>query len=302
MGDHAQRRRGSEESLAGALFPPEPAPDPAAGRSGAAPFRARVPLHHRRRASEDQRCRPTICRRWRFVGRSNVGKSSLFNALTGRTALARVSQTPGRTRQINFFDLAAADAGGSSGLWLSPRRPRTRSGAGAGLCQRYAQGPRGVEARAPPDRRAPRLHAGRPRLHEAPRQGGGVLPGGADQDPTRFRRRRSRSGSPRWRRNWRSTRPRIPQIHADERRDGFGIAELRAALAALAAPAAAALDFRRHGRAQLTRSLATQGRDARRGACPISGAMPARPSSSNMAATRWATARSAPCSPRTSCS
>lgn len=40
-----------------------------------------------------------------FVGRSNVGKSSLINALTGRTALARVSQTPGRTRQINFFRL-----------------------------------------------------------------------------------------------------------------------------------------------------------------------------------------------------
>jgi GTP-binding protein len=41
-----------------------------------------------------------------FVGRSNVGKSSLLNALTGRKALARVSQTPGATRQINFFDLA----------------------------------------------------------------------------------------------------------------------------------------------------------------------------------------------------
>jgi GTP-binding protein len=40
-----------------------------------------------------------------FVGRSNVGKSSLINALTGRKALARVSQTPGATRQINFFDL-----------------------------------------------------------------------------------------------------------------------------------------------------------------------------------------------------
>ncbi len=40
-----------------------------------------------------------------FVGRSNVGKSSLINALTGRKALARVSQTPGRTREINFFDL-----------------------------------------------------------------------------------------------------------------------------------------------------------------------------------------------------
>jgi len=40
-----------------------------------------------------------------FCGRSNVGKSSLVNALTGQNALARVSNTPGRTRQLNFFDL-----------------------------------------------------------------------------------------------------------------------------------------------------------------------------------------------------
>jgi len=42
-----------------------------------------------------------------FVGRSNAGKSSLLNALTGRKSLARVSHTPGRTREINFFDLGA---------------------------------------------------------------------------------------------------------------------------------------------------------------------------------------------------
>ena len=41
-----------------------------------------------------------------FAGRSNVGKSSLVNALTGRRTLARVSASPGATRQINFFDLA----------------------------------------------------------------------------------------------------------------------------------------------------------------------------------------------------
>ena len=40
-----------------------------------------------------------------FAGRSNVGKSSLINALTGRTSLARVSVAPGRTRELNFFTL-----------------------------------------------------------------------------------------------------------------------------------------------------------------------------------------------------
>lgn len=44
---------------------------------------------------------PEVC----FAGRSNVGKSSLINALTGRVTLARTSQTPGRTQQLNFFNL-----------------------------------------------------------------------------------------------------------------------------------------------------------------------------------------------------
>ncbi len=40
-----------------------------------------------------------------FAGRSNVGKSSLINALTGRSGLARTSRTPGRTQELIFFDL-----------------------------------------------------------------------------------------------------------------------------------------------------------------------------------------------------
>jgi GTP-binding protein len=46
-----------------------------------------------------------------FAGRSNVGKSSLVNALTGRKTLANVSRTPGRTQQLNFFELGRR-------LWL----------------------------------------------------------------------------------------------------------------------------------------------------------------------------------------
>ena len=41
-----------------------------------------------------------------FAGRSNVGKSSLINALLNRNSLARISHTPGRTQQLNFFNLA----------------------------------------------------------------------------------------------------------------------------------------------------------------------------------------------------
>jgi GTP-binding protein len=40
-----------------------------------------------------------------FAGRSNVGKSSLINAVTGRKAIARASVTPGRTQELNFFDV-----------------------------------------------------------------------------------------------------------------------------------------------------------------------------------------------------
>ena len=50
-----------------------------------------------------EQCPKTKLPEYAFIGRSNVGKSSLINFLTGRKSIARTSKTPGRTREINFF-------------------------------------------------------------------------------------------------------------------------------------------------------------------------------------------------------
>ena len=54
-----------------------------------------------------------------FVGRSNVGKSSMINALTGRRKLVRVSNTPGRTRTLNFFDVTLERESGRRAMRLA---------------------------------------------------------------------------------------------------------------------------------------------------------------------------------------
>ena len=53
-------------------------------------------------------CPPPGLPEFAFIGRSNVGKSSLINLLTNKDGLARVSKTPGRTREINFFKINEA--------------------------------------------------------------------------------------------------------------------------------------------------------------------------------------------------
>ena len=64
-----------------------------------------------------------------FAGRSNVGKSSLINALTGRNALARTSHTPGRTQELIFFQGPPLRACGWSTCraTATPRRRSPRS-------------------------------------------------------------------------------------------------------------------------------------------------------------------------------
>ena len=77
-----------------------------------------------------------------FCGRSNVGKSSALNALAQRHDLARVSKTPGRTRLLNFFELAVAEEA-RGGARRDERVVRFTDLPGYG----FASGPKGERAR-----------------------------------------------------------------------------------------------------------------------------------------------------------
>lgn len=56
-----------------------------------------------------KQCPPAVRAEYAFIGRSNVGKSSLINMLTGRTALAKTSASPGKTQLINHFEIISSD-------------------------------------------------------------------------------------------------------------------------------------------------------------------------------------------------
>jgi GTP-binding protein len=97
MGDHAPGR--------GGLSDPAAALDPALLEAGRLLFAQECRFVFG--ATGSSAIAPETLPEVAFIGRSNVGKSSLINALTGRRDLARMSKTPGRTRQINFFDLGS---------------------------------------------------------------------------------------------------------------------------------------------------------------------------------------------------
>jgi GTP-binding protein len=105
MGDHASARRGLTQAAIMAsddLFPAREI-EPEAIEAGRLLFAKECRFVAG--AGNPGALPPETLPEIAFIGRSNVGKSSLVNALTGRRTLARTSQTPGRTQQINFFDL-----------------------------------------------------------------------------------------------------------------------------------------------------------------------------------------------------
>ncbi len=182
-----------------------------------------------------------------FAGRSNVGKSSLINALTGRNTLARTSNTPGRTQQLNFFRLGSPARGHLTLVDLPgygfARVSKEKVARWTALLKAYLRG-------RPNLRRALVLIDGRHGLKEPDHEIMAMMDEAAvsyqivltkaDKVPDADRAKL-------WTAAERDLKAHVaahPRLIATSSRTGWGIAELRAELAALAAPPAPGHDGR----------------------------------------------------------
>jgi GTP-binding protein len=232
MADHAPRRhhQGKQIGPESALYPALPAFDAAEIEAGRLLFAQECRFVAA--AGLEGELPPPSLPEVAFLGRSNVGKSSLVNALTGRGALARVSRTPGRTRQIIFFDLrrlmlvdlpgygfaAASKAEISRWSRLVPLYLKGRAGLKRLLLL--------IDARhgfKPGDRDVMKL------LDQAAVSFQIVLTKLDKAEPPEFASLLEATATELARHT-----AAYPQLHLTSAHDGFGIAELRAALAALA--------------------------------------------------------------------
>jgi len=220
--------------MADAVYPPQ-APDPEAEERGRLLFASACRFVAG--AADEKAIPPDLLPEIAFAGRSNVGKSSLVNALVGHAALARVSKSPGRTRQINFFELGQrlmlVDLPGY-GYAQAPKREIARW---TSLVERYFKGRTGLrralllfDARfGIKETDAPLMRF----LDEAAVSYQAVLTKADLVKPAELATMLAGLAAALAR------HPAAhPMIHITSARDGSGIAALRAALAALAAATA----------------------------------------------------------------